>query len=677
MCIQRNLRILLSALILSLALAAWFAPAASAVEAIKSFRPVDPAELKMTSDPDAPGAPAIILYRELYRDDNGATGREDDYYRVKVLTEEGRKQADVQIIYVKGKSSVTGIHARTIKPDGTIVDFDGKVFSKSLTKGRGAKYDARIFTLPDVQVGSIIEYYFTLELGDHTIFDSLWEVGDNLFIKAGDFSLKPYENDSYNNFSLTWTWENLPPGTPEITQGGDRIVRLHVSNVPAFVTEDFMPPEEELKGRVDFKYSSKSVQHEAAPFWADVGKRLNGEMEGFIGKPKNLAGAVSEIVGAGDPPEVKLQKIYARVQQLRNTSYEVHKSEEEAKRANEKEPSSAEEAWKKGYADGTNITWLYLGLVRAAGLEAYGLMVADRSDYFFNPAVMNDRRLNSNVVLVKLNGKNIFCDPGAAYTPYGLLPWSETGVQGLQLDKKDSSWITTMVSTPEQAATERHADLTLSDTGDLEGKLTVTYTGMEAADIRRYERNADATDRKKYLEDKVKEYSSATCEVSLTNQPEWKNSAVPLVAEFNFKVPGYAAQAGHHVMVPVALFGAPEKHLFDHADRVHPIYFEYPFMESDDINIQLPAGWKISSLPPGWNDSGKVVTYNFAAQDAAGKLHLSRAVAVNFTLMDKKYYAALRNYFQRIKNTDDQTVVVDPAAATAGNLSACDSENWD
>ena len=36
-----------------------------------TFRPVSPEELKMTSEPAAPGAPAIILYREVYRDDSG------------------------------------------------------------------------------------------------------------------------------------------------------------------------------------------------------------------------------------------------------------------------------------------------------------------------------------------------------------------------------------------------------------------------------------------------------------------------------------------------------------------------------------------------------------------------------------------------------------------------------
>ena len=127
-----------------------------------------------------------------------------------------------------------------------------------------------------------------------------------------------------------------------------------------------------------------------------------------------------------------------------------------------------------------------------------------------------------------------------------------------------------MTPTSDQARTERRANLTLTDTGDLEGKLTVTYTGMEAARLRLEERNADDTERKKYLEDIVKGYIPAASEVKLTNQPEWKNSALPLVAEFDLKVPGWASGAGRHFLVPVGLFSAREKHVFDHAERVYP-----------------------------------------------------------------------------------------------------------
>lgn len=641
-------------------------PDAGASSSATAFRPVSAEELKMTSEPLAQGAPAIILYREVYRDDSGRTSHEDDYFRIKVLTEEGRKYGDVEIPFFRNEGTVVGIHARTIKPDGAIVDFDGKAFTKTVVKAKGVKYLARTFTLPEVQPGCIIEYYFTIDLSENYIFDSHWIISHELFTKAGNFSLKPYTSDSMG-YRLRWVTQNMPPGSTAAKEGPDNIVRLQVSNIPAFVTEDLMPPEDELKARVDFAYSLDEVDPNVNHFWAKVGKRLDGRLESFIGKPKVLAPAVSEIVGPNDPPEVKLQKLYARVQQMRNTSYEVQKTEEEQKRENQKAPTSAEEVWKRGYGNGADLTWLYLGLVRAAGFEAYGVMAADRANFFFNPNLQQSDRLRANLVLIKWNGKTIFCDPGAAFTPFGLLPWPETDVQGLQLDKKESTWVPTLVPGPEQAITQRHAELTLTDTGDLEGKLTVTYTDLQAARLRVEERNVDDTARRSFLEELVKGYIPAACEVKLTNQPEWKNSAVPLVTEFNLRVPGWAAGAGRHVLVRAGLFGATEKHVFDHAQRVHPIYVEFPYTDSDDVSIQLPPGWQVSSLPPGWTDTGHVVSYSLSTQNDKGKLHLTRTLAVNFIGMEAKYYRALRSYYQQIKNTDDQQIVLEPGSPRAGN----------
>jgi hypothetical protein len=59
---------------------------------------------------------------------------------------------------------------------------------------------------------------------------------------------------------------------------------------------------------------------------------------------------------------------------------------------------------------------------------------------------MQSEKLNANVVLVKLNGKDLYFDPGAAFTPFGLLTWSETGTPGLRLDKDGGSWIMTYAS---------------------------------------------------------------------------------------------------------------------------------------------------------------------------------------------------------------------------------------
>jgi len=556
-----------------------------AVNAADEWQPITPEELKMTSVPEAPGAPAVYLYKQVDRDDEQS--REFNYVRIKILTEEGRKYADVEIPFFKENGDIHSIKARTVRPDGSIANFDGKVYEKPIVKAKGLKYLAKTFTLPDVQVGSIIEYHYTVVWDQFTYFSrTQWILSDELFTKFAKFSLK-----QLSNFAIRWSWPTgLPQGTQPPKAEGTTI-RMETRNVPAFQVEDYMPPQNELKYRIDFVYALDNKENDPEKFWKKEGKKLNQSVENFTGKHKAMEQAVAEMFATADSPEVKVQKIYARVQQVRNLSFEAEKTAQEQKREKQKEINSVEDVWKRGYGYGREINWLFLGLVRAAGVEAYPVAISRRNEYFFNSRVMNSYQLDDDVVLLKLNGKDIYCDPGTAFTPFGLLPWSETGVQGLKLDKEGGSWVQTTLPESSVSRIERKADLRLTEEGTLEGQVTVTVTGFEALYRRLEERDEDEASRKKYLEDQIKEYIPVGIDAELKNKPDWSSSSQTFVAEYEIKVQGWASGAGRRVLVPIGLFGASEKHIFEHANRVHPIYFEYPTQEIDDVTIEPPLAW--------------------------------------------------------------------------------------
>lgn len=643
------------------------------------FQPVNADELKMTSEPMAPGAPAIILYHEVNRDDlgrlahggvqvsyyNASSRYEEDYFRIKILTEEGRKHAEIEIPMLKSYIIISGVHARTIRPDGSIVEFTGQVFEKTISKKKGVKYDAKTFTLPDVQVGSIIEYYYTVNYEGGYIWFSNWILSNELFQKHARFTLRPY-NVEGSHINLRWS-ERLAPGMPEPKQGPDGIVKLEADNIPAFQSEDFMPPENELKARIDFIYSWEAFEPDLNKYWKQAGKKRNEEVQGFLSKRGALEGEVARILSPSDSPEVKLQKIYTRVQGFRNLSYEPAKTDEEKKREHERDQANAEDVLKRGYGNENQLNWLFLGLARAAGLEAYGLALSDRSEFFFNPQMMDSNRLNQTAVLVKLNGKDLYFDPGSRFAPFGMLKWEETGVQGLRLDKDGGAWIQTVVPDSSLSQIQRRAELKIADNGDLEGKLTVTFSGLESLRRRFDERSEDEVERKKYLEEEVQQYIPAASEVKLVNTPEWGSTAAPLVAEFNLKVPGWVSRGGKLALCPVGLFGGTERHVFDHAERIHPIYFEFPAQRVDDVLLELPTGWRVSTLPKAQNQDYHVVAYSMGAQDNKTSFRLTRKLDINIVSMDTKYYGPIRSFFQGVRDVDGQQVVLQPGAAVSSN----------
>jgi hypothetical protein len=638
------------------------------------FQPVSQEELKMTAEPLAPGAPAIILYREVNRDDQGRSGHggmtivggaadryEENYFRIKILTDAGRRYADVEIPLSREIGSVIDINARTIHPDGSVTNFDGKTFDKMIVKGKGSQYRAKTFVLPNVEAGSVIEYYYTITFIEYRIFFSQWVLSNDLFTRNAKFTLRPYHND-YVPLSFRWN-EHLPPGSQSPKEMNDGTIQLAASDIPPFQAEESMPPENEYKARVDFIYSIDPLESDAAKFWKKVGRKRNDQLESFINKRAAMQQAMAQIVSPEDSPEVKLRKLYTRVQQLHNTSFEVHKTDEEQKRENRKTEEDVDGIWKQSYGDRTQLNWLYLALARAAGIDAYGVWVASRSNYFFDPKTMQSARLDQNLVMIKLNGSNLYLNPGSAFTPFGLLPWEETGVSGLQLDRDGGSWIQTSLPKGSASQVSRKAELKLGTDGSLEGKVTVTLTGLEALRCRLDQRNEDDVEHKAFLEGELKRYVPAEAEVELTRQPEWTSSESPLVAEFSLKVLGWATVAGQRVLFPVGLFGAPEKHAFEYSTRIYPVYFKFLSESADDITVEIPPGWQITTVPQPQGHDLHAVAFSFVAESNKTSLHLTRKLDVNALEIDPKYYAALRSFYQGVKAVDEQPVVLGVGSA--------------
>jgi len=624
--------------------------------------PISPEELKMTSVPEAPGAPAIFLYREVDRKDLGKGNTEYNYARIKILTEEGRKYANVEIPYRRGTTAISGIRARTIRPDGTIANFDGKVYEKTISKVGGVNVLAKTFSLPDVQVGSIVEYHFNYDLEDDYVFGSLWVLSEELFTKKAKFTLKPYQR-----MSVKWSWPaGLPAGTQPPTEDPDKIIRMTTQNIPAFQVEDYMPPENELKLRVEFVYSEDTaIEGDQAKYWRQFGKKQYDRVESFTGKSGAMQQAVSQIVLPNDSTEAKLQKIYARAQQVRNLGYELRRTDQEEKRDKLKTNNNVADVLNNGYGWGWEITWLFLGLAKAAGIEAYPVLASTRNEYVFNPVRMNSKELNTNVVLIKLNGKDVYFDPGTAFAPFGLVPWTEAGAGGLKLDKDGGSWVTTTLPDSSASLIERKADLKLTEEGSLEGKITVTFTGLEALTRRLQQRNQDGTARKKYLEDLLNEYIPAGIEAELKNQPNWKSSSEPLIAEYEVKILGWASSAGKRALLTVGLFGGTEKRLFEHAHREFPVVFEFPFKKIDDVTIELPAGWQVGSTPKNVDQDAKAAEYIFKSDVKNGSVHFDRVLRCDLSFVPADKYAVLRNFFQIVRSGDEQQIVLQLGTAAA------------
>lgn len=621
-----------------------------------AWLPATPEELAMKDNPLSPGSSAMILYREMITVDPESS--ESHYMRIKVFTEAGRKWANVEIPYPKGRFRITDVKARTVHADGTIVNFEGQGFDKLVVKTKRVSFLAKTFTLPDVQVGSILEYRYTIRWDPNVLYATKWLVQHDLFTRKARFSVRPYLA-GYNFKGIPF----LPISLGNLHQQSDGTVELEVQNVPGVAEEDYMPPSDEVRARVLFYYTTQG-QETADQFWKREGTEWYEVVEGFIGKRNRVQDAASSFASGADSPEAKLRKLYARVQQIRNLSYERSKSEAEQKQENLKDNQSVEDVLKHGYGYRSEINRLFVALARASGFEATVVRIAERDDNFFHHEFLDASQLTGEVALVRQGAQDLYLDPGTPHCPFGLLAWEKTGVKGIKLDKDGGAFVLTPNPAATEALEQRRATVRLDEDGTLTGALQITYNGQEALAHRLDAMDTDEAGRRKAIEDEIKGLLPSTAELKLGNINGLEASEGPVTVEATVEISGFGTSTGRRLLLPLALFQFNNRHPFSYAQRTNPVYFRYPFEEKDEVDLEIPAGSQVESLPAPREAQAAFGDYEVSRDQQANHVRLHRHLLIGGVLFKTVYYEALRGFYEKVTAGDGDQVVMQHGQAS-------------
>lgn len=629
------------------------------------FQPIAPEEMKLTEVPGHPGAPAIVLYREEKDDDN--LHYHDVYMRIKVLTEAGREEANVQLPYNRHDFTIVDVKGRTIHADGSIVKFEGKPFDKTIVKGRDRKYNVKAFTLPDVQVGSIIEYRYAISYGDESLYAPDWILQSELYQRKVHFTFKPWmkewvDRHGITNHGVKWTYMT-PKGTQPVQKPGQ--IDYEATDIQPFVEEPYMPPSDVLKSNIRFYYDTNRKMED---YWKDEGKYWNKEVEHFIGDNKALREELAKIISPADTPEQKVRKIYAYVGTYTNLTYAPSRTLQELKAIRLDEKYTVEKVIKAKTGDREDLARLFIGLVREAGLSAYAIRVTARDDSFFLPQVLSWNQLDTELAIVRLNDKETFLDPGTRFCPYGMLLWKLAGANGVRQSASGKG--TEMATTPDpsykDAQTKRLGKFTLDLTGNIEGTLQVNFFGQDALSHRVRGAKTDDEGRTKLLEDEVKHWLPDTADVSLANKPAWEDGDAPLVALFKISAPVVTA-AGRRRLLPMHMFDFNRPAVFQHTERKFPIYFEFPYSAIDEIHVVLPEGIRPENLPTK-DEVGLGYAFYGSQYSLQGReLTSTRILGVGGNIYEVEKYPELKSFYEKVKAGDDQQIVLSGAPNAQGN----------
>jgi len=639
--------------------------------AYDDWKPVDPAELALKAPTVEKDADAEALFWEVRMDDNPEGDLIFNHYiRIKVFTERGREsQSKIDIEFGKfngRETKIQDIAARTIKPDGSIVELKkDDVFERTIVKTSGAKVKAKSFAMPAVEAGCIIEYRWREVRVNRDANNVRLQFQRDIPVQRVDYLIKPmaYEGASF----ATYTLHGKPSPFVKDKSG---FYRTTMTNMPAVHEEARMPPEDQVKTWALVFYSA-GTKLDAEKYWLDLGRRFYDNTKSLIKATDDVKQTAATVTADAKSPEEKLERIYefcrSKVTNLSNDASGIT-ADERKKLKDNKNPS---DTLKRGKGTADDIDLLFAALATASGFDARIALAPDRGDIFFDDyirAVPNAYFLETSNIAVNVEGKWRFFDPGFNYVPFGMLRWREEGEQALITDPKQPIWVPTPTSAPSKSLVKRRAKFKLAEDGTLEGDVQIEFTGHFAVDRKEDSDDESETQREESLKEEIKNQMSAA-EISNIKIENVTDNVKPLVYSYHVRFPAYSQRTGKRLFLQPAFFQFGKGPMFVNESRRYPIYFHYPWAEDDQVEYELPSGFSLDNAEsPAPFSAGQVSDYKPSLGITKDNRTLIYKRSFFFggggvVLFPVNTYGDLRNFFNELNKRDNHTVALKQASS--------------
>ena len=633
--------------------AIFFLPATAQKSPVK-FGEIPMEDMTMTTYPLDSSASAVVLvdYGEAYILSTTVSVKMtfERHVRIKILKQEGTQWANAIIpLYDAGTSeeNVNNLKAVTYNLE------NGKIVESKMSKDAvfREKFNRFLihkkFTLPDVKVGSVLEYSYTVN-------------SDFLF----NFPNWQFQRDIPTRLSEYWaiipdfcTFEKYMQGYVPVTSY--EVKNLNISgiaskghhyvctNVPAFKEEPYMTSESDYLAKVNFALSQINIPgqmvHDIMGSWQKLSSRLM-EDDAFYGAVKGsgfLKSTVAQLTqGITDPME-KIAAIHKYVKETVEWD-----GNEDFYAGNFKKALEV----KKGSSGDINL--MLASMLQKAGLDVDMVLLSTRDHGFVREQYPMSRQFNYAVCLVRLADKNIFLDATEKYLPVNVLPERCLNGRGLIVSSRNFGWIN--LDTKTKARTTVSADLQLQEDGLLKGKVAFTHDGYDAKRMR-------TEFARKGQETYIKEFMAGKWKLAKSDFKNIDEIAKPAEESYELEVPDHAMVAGENIYFSPFVTSQIETNPYKAETRVYPVDYGNPIEKVYLCRIKAPDGYVIEQAPqskilmmPG--NAAKFV-FNVAASPTGDWISITSNFQINKSLFLQDEYPNLREFYNQVVSKQSEQIV--------------------
>ena len=309
-------------------------------------------------------------------------------------------------------------------------------------------------------------------------------------------------------------------------------------------------------------------------------------------------------------------------------------------------------AYKNGEGNVADINLMVISMLRSQGLDAYPVLISTRDNGI--PLFPTREGFNYVICSVQSGGKQMLIDATEQYSSNNVLPNRVLNWQGRLVEKDGvSRWIDMRPNTKSVESTM--LNIKIDNDFNITGKVSKNITSYLAY----YHRNkyAELT-QEAYI--KSLEKDKGSLEISAVDIKNKKDSTKPIKLSYEYNLSDAIDEVGDKLYFSPLLFLAMKENPFKLEERQYPIDFIIPYKDKYLINILLPEGYVVESLPKSEALTFKEesVKFIYVAKESGKYLQLKVELDITNPMILPSEYKVFKTFFGKIVEKQGEQVVL-------------------
>lgn len=615
-------------------------------------------ELKMTVYEKDSTAAAVVLYEHanVYLDQkNDYKTRTDYYYRIKILDKTAFDEANVALELYKDQK-VLDIRAITYNiTDIGSIERTGLSKDKIFAVNETENWTTHRFTLPNIKVGSVIEYSYSIISPYSGIKD--WYFQSNIPKIKSEYDAAFLGNYKYNIRIVGFL--KLDKNEPSIKEncididglgpGSCRVYSFGMDHIPAFKEEDYMLSKKNYISRISFDLESytdpRGTIEKYTTTWKQADKKLRKIfLNNQTSKKSFFKKQLPQEIFTLDNPLEKAKRIYTFLQDHYTWNDKYWNAEDEkVKKAFDNKVGSAGEI---------NLS-LYNALV-AADIKTDLIILSTRKNGV--PTTLYPVIFDFNYVIVKatIDNKEYLLDATDKFLPFGEVPFRTLNGQARIINyKKESNWIN--IKPKYRSTNNTTARLTLNEEGEFSGYLLIRKQGYLA---KKQREKLNVLSKEDYLDEF--EEDNPDVEVEDYKVIGLDDLDKPLQENFGLNIL-MNEDLTQKTRINPFLFDRLKENPFTLKERNYPVDFGYASKNRFSLSLQIPDSYKITQLPKevaiSLPNKAGLFTLKIVKKDNI--VNIYTRININKSRYTPEEYFALKEFFNQIVIAENSYITIE------------------